>query len=218
MSNSSKEFTMEDWEKWNQCASYPYCGKEALSEGKTFLWSLIFIFGCGMIGLIVDLVTDGEKVVYWLYWGLGIGLIMMFVLVIYNRQHLVMKALKQFFRDEEGVFWSVALTGAASVVISNLPDRKMKEAIIQRGRLLSNEQREAKSSRSAYIYVKRAKNGIKDWNWFDGGPAKVRCFNGLKLVKEGSKRSQYTYFNKKGKVKKITITNEYEGLIQATSR
>lgn len=84
MSWTSKDFTIEDWEKWKLCQSYVYCGKEALGRGKT---------------------------IYWLILGLVIGMVTMFVAVWYERQYLVMKALKQYFRDENGVFWSITLTG-----------------------------------------------------------------------------------------------------------
>lgn len=78
------EMTLEDLDKMKECRCYPYCGKRALSLGKTILWSCILVFGCVIIGLIIDLITDGKYVVYWLYWGLGIGTIAMFVLVLYN--------------------------------------------------------------------------------------------------------------------------------------
>lgn len=224
MSYNSKDFTIEDWEKWKLCQSYVYCGKEALSKGKTILWSLVLVFGCGIVGFIIDYVTADEFQMYWLIAGLTIGMISMFVLVLYERQYLVMKALKQYFRDEEGVFWSITLTEAASIAVppsidgSILSYRWQMKALDRKANLLSVELSEAKSSRNAYMYVKRAKQGIKDWNWFDGGPAKVRCFNELTLVKEGRKKSKYTYLNKRGKVKKITIPNEYGGLMEATRK
>lgn len=224
MSWNSKDFTIEDWEKWKLCQSYVYCGKEALGEGKTLLWSLVSVFGCGIIGFILGYVTADEYKIYWPILGLVIGMVILFVTVLYNRQYLVMKALKQYFRDENGVFWSITLTGAASIAapapieetISSY--RRQMETLERKANLLSAELVAAKSSRNAYMYVKRAKQGIKDWNWFDGGPAKVRCFNGLTLVREGKRKSQYTYYNKRGKLKKITIPNEYDGLMEATRK
>lgn len=116
------------------------------------------------------------------------------------------------------------IDGAASIAAPPPIDettssyRQQIEALNRKANLLSAELSEAKSTRNAYMYVKRAKQGIKDWNWFDGGPAKVRCFNELTLVKEGRKKSKYTYLNKRGKVKKIIIPNEYDGLMEATRK
>lgn len=132
-----------------------------------------------------------------------------------------MKALKQFFRDENEVFWSVTLTQGASMtsgMTSNRVTALDAVVLIVKQKIVEEELVAVREVRVGYYYVKRAKQGIKDWNWFDGGPAKVRCFNGLTLVKEGQKKSKYTYFNKKGKVKKITIPNEYDGLVEATSK
>lgn len=191
--------TKEDLEILKDCKVYPYRGRESASAKEIKIFSvlllLLIIIGAGLI--FFDVLIGVVCIV--------ITTTIMFAYIIYEKQIVMMRELTQFFRDENGDMYKITFTYGAS----HSPISALMENDVSKESLVEEDLEYARLKEAGYYYVKRFRQGYKDWNAYDGGPAKVLYLPGLTLIKRGRTKSRYTYI-KNGRTKRISISNAYK--------
>lgn len=178
------KFSNDDWNIINRSTVYSYSGKKVKSHTIVFIVTMILI--TLIITLCVSLVVtgkmDNKKIAI-----LFLFLILFVVVYIVKRlQFDTMKVLTQYYVDENKDCYKIKFTKVSTKVIrikqyySLIPlvgeVKTFLEAMKQlkiKENYMEDAYKEAQNKALSYYYVKRFKQGIKDWNWFYGGEAKV---------------------------------------------
>lgn len=178
------KFSNDDWNIINRSTVYSYSGKKVKSHTIVFIVTMILI--TLIITLCVSLVVtgkmDNKKIAI-----LFLFLILLVVVYIVKRlQFDTMKVLTQYYVDENKDCYKIKFTKVSTKVIrikqyySLIPlvgeVKTFLEAMKQlkiKENYMEDAYKEAQNKALSYYYVKRFKQGIKDWNWFYGGEAKV---------------------------------------------
>lgn len=184
--------TKEEMLVIDSCKNYPYTGKKNM---KSFVMGIIaLIFVVILTVFIVVAAFNGMKMEYIMFAGAGLT-ILLFAYIIKKFQFDAMKALTQYFRDETGMYYKIQFTKVCAQVIkikreySLIPLVGEVQTLINaykglkiKDGYLENAYEDAQSKILAYYYVKRFKQGYKDWDVMNGGPAKVIPLGSLKYI------------------------------------
>ncbi len=176
------KFSNDDWNIINRSTVYSYSGKKVKSHTIVFIVTMILI--TLIITLCVSLVVTGKMD------NKKIAILFLFLLVVVyivkRLQFDTMKVLTQYYVDENKDCYKIKFTKVSTKVIrikqyySLIPlvgeVKTFLEAMKQlkiKENYMEDAYKEAQNKALSYYYVKRFKQGIKDWNWFYGGEAKV---------------------------------------------
>lgn len=178
------KFSNDDWNIINRSTVYSYSGKKVKSHTIVFIVTMILI--TLIITLCVSLAItdkmDNKKIAI-----LFLFLILLVVVYIVKRlQFDTIKVLTQYYVDENKDCYKIKFTKVSTKVIrikqyySLIPlvgeVKTFLEAMKQlkiKENYMEDAYKEAQNKALSYYYVKRFKQGIKDWNWFYSGEAKV---------------------------------------------
>lgn len=178
------KFSNDDWNIINRSTVYSYSGKKVKSHTIVFIVTMILI--TLIITLCVSLAItdkmDNKKIAI-----LFLFLILLVVVYIVKRlQFDTIKVLTQYYVDENKDCYKIKFTKVSTKVIrikqyySLIPlvgeVKTFLEAMKQlkiKENYMEDAYKEAPNKALSYYYVKRFKQGIKDWNWFYSGEAKV---------------------------------------------
>lgn len=178
------KFSNDDWNIINRSTVYSYSGKKVKSHTIVFIVTMILI--TLIITLCVSLAItdkmDNKKIAI-----LFLFLILLVVVYIEKRlQFDTIKVLTQYYVDENKDCYKIKFTKVSTKVIrikqyySLIPlvgeVKTFLEAMKQlkiKENYMEDAYKEAQNKALSYYYVKRFKQGIKDWNWFYSGEAKV---------------------------------------------
>lgn len=195
--------TYEDMMELSKCNSYRY-SKDVMNLGMVLLYSCVvgfmFLLAVGVIS-VTSLVEQPIAVLL-----LIIGLIEYLWINATGRHVGIKKRLTQYFRDGDGNYFSVQFLEGASSTFGD------------KWALVKQDLKKAQDKVWAYYYVKRFKQGEKDYNFMTGGPAKVTPYPNLSYKRcKGLKKSVYTY-EENGRKKKVVIPNFYDEFLQDLRR
>lgn len=178
------KFSNDDWNIINRSTVYSYSGKKVKSHTIVFIVTMILI--TLIITLCVSLAItdkmDNKKIAI-----LFLFLILLVVVYIVKRlQFDTIKVLTQYYVDEnkdcykikfakvstkviriKQYYSLIPLVGEVKTFLEAMKQLKIKENYME------DAYKEAPNKALSYYYVKCFKQGIKDWNWFYGGEAKV---------------------------------------------
>lgn len=178
------KFSNDDWNIINRSTVYSYSGKKVKSHTIVFIVTMILI--TLIITLCVSLAItdkmDNKKIAI-----LFLFLILLVVVYIVKRlQFDTIKVLTQYYVDENKDCYKIKFTKVSTKVIrikqyySLIPlvgeVKTFLEAMKQlkiKENYMEDAYKEAQNKALSYYYVKCFKQGIKDWNWFYSGEAKV---------------------------------------------
>lgn len=214
-------FTQEDIMNIQMCRSFTYAKTKSGRFRRGFFAAVIILTAIIIIISAAVLSDVNEMILFALFFG---GMILFFVCIVRICQTNAMKELTQYFRDETGIYYKVVFTQGASITVgyaisfdeSNSSfDTAFSRMAVKQNTVERNKQ-EAQTVSAAYYYVKRFRQGFEDWNWVNGGPAKIKKLQGLSLVRKGKFKSVYTY-SEGGRKKTIRIPNSYAGLSEQLS-
>lgn len=195
--------TYEDMVEITKCKSYKY-NRDVIQPGLVVLLSCVvgYVFFMAVVAIAaMDAAEQGFAIFL-----LIVGLIAYLWINISSRQVGTMQRLIQYFRDSDGTFYRVQFLKGASATMGD------KQALVKK------DLKKAQDKVWAYYYVKRFKQGIKDYNFMTGGEAKVTVYPKLTYKRSrGIKKSVYTY-EEEGRKKKVVIPNMYEGLLYDASK
>ena len=205
------EYNFNLVETLNQCKSFCYSGKKVITHTQIFVGFLIAcVIEAVLIG-VIRLVFNAEIMMSVLAGSLTFIAILVIGIPIKIFQIDAMKALTQYFVDENGDFYKVQFLAACSDSSRSSQINLMRndlqkafaayDAMKQKESDLGYSYEDAQSKVSAYNYVMRYKAGYKDWNAFDGGEAKVRYLG--KLIEKNGNKYTFMVGNKK-KVRRIS--------------
>lgn len=195
--------TYEDMVEITQCKSYKY-SREVIQPGLVVLFACAvgYVFFMAVVAIAAMDAAEQEFAIFLLV----AGLIAYLWINISSRQVGTMQRLIQYFRDSDGTYYSVQFLKGASATMGD------KRALVKK------DLKKAQDKVWAYYYVKRFKQGKKDYNFMTGGEAKVTAYPNLTYKRSmGIKKSVYTY-EEDGRKKKVVIPNMYDGLLYDVSK
>lgn len=165
--------------------------------------AFVFIIAWAVFFSLLPMWTDVNE--GWSFLLAMSGCIPLFAYIIYRQGFVLTKGLKSYFKDEDGIFYLIKITRAASTptyTIDEVPD-KLK--------LIEADRDVAQDKYYAFNCVQNFKKGNKAWNWFSGGEYRVKVLGSLKLDKAGRKKSTFIR-TVNGRSRKIKIDNGYTGI------
>ena len=205
--------TKEEMAIIDACKGYPYKGKKNM---KAFVMSIIvlIILICITVYMVIGAYNDlpFENMMF-----AGSGAILILFAYIYKKFQLdAMKILTQYFRDETGMYYKVQFTKVCAQVVKIHREYSLIPLVGEVKTLLNSFRAakekdgymeeayaDAQSKILAYYYVKRYKQGYKDWNAMNGGPAKVIPLGYLKHISGTKYQSMLNGKTKNIKVKEV---------------
>lgn len=178
--------TETDMNDLANCKVYSYQGKKVRSHTHVLIVSLLIIIPTAvMLGLLMSQEIIDQSVIAWCLIG---AFLLMVAYIVKTLQFDAMKALTQYFIDSEGYCYKIQFTkvstrivkvnrqysvvplvGEVKTLIDSVEKLKLKEEYMEEA------YSDAQNKALGFYYVRRFKQGIKDWNWFSGGEAKVIC-------------------------------------------
>lgn len=139
----------------------------------------------------------------------AIWFIVFIAVILKNFQFGAMDRLTVYFSDENGFIFKVTLTKGASVAGSlNYTDERGVES---KSAQVMLDMENTRNKAMIFSYVERYKRGIKDWNFWTGGEAKVKALPDLRLERSGKRKDDYSYIHGSDR-KNIRISGNYRGL------
>ncbi len=187
-------FSEQDIYEINNSSVYTFSSKKPKSHTAVLIVTCAVVFLALAVAIV--LLATGKLDVG------GASLVLLgsfFVMVIYIIKHLqfdATAALTQYFVDSqqncykiqftkvcakavrvERHFSLIPLVGEVKTFIDAMQKLKVKEGYMK------DAYTESQDKLLGYYYVKRFKQGIKDWNWYDGGEAKVKLLGNINSVK-----------------------------------
>ena len=191
--------TETDMNELAKCKAYFYKGKKAKSHIHIFIVSVFIMMPVALIlGFLMSQEIIDQGVLAWCFIGL---FLLMVAYIVKTLQFDTMKALTQYFVDSEGSCYKIQFTkvstrivkvehqysiiplvGEVKTIIDSIEKLKIK------GEYMEEAYNDAQNKALGFYYVRRFKQGIKDWNWFRGGEARVTY-----LGKEGDIRIPGSY-------------------------
>ncbi|MBE5805102.1 MAG: hypothetical protein E7316_11405 [Clostridiales bacterium] len=193
-----------------KCKSFPYLHDTHRRWVKPLAYTLTAVIA--VAGVMLGVMNRPE----WM----GLCVVAVFAVVlaiaISERQIGMMKKLTQYFKDENGEFYRVIFTQGASMVVVSHKARKSPSAARsalgsaeQKAQMVDRNLEEAQEKYPAFYYVQRFKQGIRDWDPFRGGMAKVTHLEKLTLIARGEKNNRYScQIDGKDTVLKIPVAHE----------
>lgn len=210
--DSNFNFNFNLMETLEQCKSYCYRGKKVITHSQIFMGFLLVCLIEAILVGVVCLVFGVDTMMSVLTITMIIITFLIIAIPIKVFQIDAMKALTQYFRDENGDFYKVQILGVCSDTsqVSNINRMRNDiqktyaayDAMKQKENDLGNSYQDAQSKVKAYHYMMRYKEGFKDWNAFDGGEAKVRYLG--KLVEVSKNKFTFLSDTNQKKVKRIS--------------
>lgn len=202
--------TKEEVAVIDNCKSYPYIGKK--NKSVIFVWGVSILIILGMVFGIIYITSTGKPFEYTMI-VMCICCVFMFGYIMKKFQFDAMKILTQYFRDENGMYYKIQFTkvcakrvrfhhcysliplvGEIKTLINAYHAAKVKDG------LLEEAYEDAQSKILAYYYVKRYKQGYKDWDVINGGAANVIPLGKISHIEKNKYES---VLNGKRKVIKI---------------
>ncbi|MBQ8177133.1 MAG: hypothetical protein IJ035_08895 [Oscillospiraceae bacterium] len=176
--------TETDMNELAKCKVYFYKGKKAKSHMHVFIVSVLIIIPTALIlGFLMSKEIIDQSVIAWCLIG---AFLLMVAYIVKTLQFDATKALTQYFVDSEGSCYkiqftkvstrivkvnrqysAVPLVGEVKTLIDSVEKLKTKEEYMEEA------YNDAQNKVLGFYYVRRFKQGIKDWDWFSGGEAKV---------------------------------------------
>jgi len=181
---------------------FPFAGKK-YNMLTTMLIAFVFMIAWAVFFALLPMWTDANE-------GLSVllaisGIIPLFAYIIYSQCFVLTKGLKCYIKDEDGIFYLVKITRAASTPVYSI------EEVPDKLDLVGQDIQVAQDKYYAFNCVQNFKKGNKAWNWFSGGEYRVKPLGSLKLEKGGRKKSTFIR-TVNGNSRKIKIDNGYMGL------
>ncbi len=184
ITEKNKELTETDMNELAKCKVYSYKGKKAKSPMHVFVVSLLIIMPAVFIlAFLMSQEIIGESVLAWCLIG---AFSLMVAYIVKTLQFDVMKALTQYFVDSEGSCYKIQFTKVSTRIVrvnrqySIIPLVGEVKTLIDsveklktKGEYMEEAYNDAQNKVLGFYYVRRFKQGIKDWNWYSGGEAKV---------------------------------------------
>ena len=184
--------TKEEMMVIDSCKSYSYKGKKNM---KTFAMGIVVLVVLTVMTLYIVIgAMNYVPFTNLMFAGAGIVLIL-FAYIIKKFQFDAMKILTQYFRDEPGMYYKIQFTKVCAQIVRFQAEYSLIplvgevktlinafKALKEKDGYLDAAYEDAQSKLLAYYYVKRYKEGYKDWNAINGGPAKVMPLGYLKHI------------------------------------
>lgn len=208
-------FTEEDEQNMLSCRSFWYHGE--VKPFEEIRWgAVLFITLVAVVGGTLAAFLEDRRIIFVC---LGIAIIGLPFFEMILKQSGIRDMCKQYFMDENGVFYEVVFSKAGTVVWNHpemLSGHGSLEIVQEIDEQMYEDADRAKHLREGYYYVKLYKQGRLKWNVVTGGEAKVTPLVELKLTEKGDRDSRYCYIQD-GKKKQIRIPNAYVGLPEAVN-
>ena len=218
--------TKEEQYSCQFCKNYVYQGKISApdTEKNANILTAILVVCITIMTIIFMLVLQWSK---WVIFAIELPVCIAIVaLVLWLQNKDRTKSQRQYFMDENHRMYMVQFMystfDSADVLLfaeNQLHSFKKrlettKEIQNETNRNITKSRISAQSLETAYYYVLRYRKGIKDWNMWSGGSAKVVLLDEFNLIQTGKKTSKYSY-KKNGRKKVVRISNDYVGLSKA---
>lgn len=187
---------------YNKSRYFPFAGKKS-NMLATMLIAFVFMIAWAVFFALLPMWTDISF--NWSFLLVMSGFIPLFAYIIYMQCFVLTKELKCYIKDEEGLFYLVKITRAASTPIYTVDEVPYKLDLV------GQDFEVAQDKYYAFNCVKNFNKGNKAWNWWSGGEYRVKPLGSLKLDKEGKKKSTFIS-TVNGHSRKITIDNGYKGI------
>lgn len=178
------QFTGDDWNEITASTVYSYAGKSVKSHKSVFVISMIFILL--IVAVSVYLTVTGEmdkgKIAILFF----VSFLLVVAYIVKKLQFDAMKALTQYYVDSNNDCYKIKFTkisakkvrverhysliplvGEVKTFLDAMEKLKVKEGYMEEA------YQDAQNKALGYYYVKRFKQGVKDWDWLNGGEAKV---------------------------------------------
>ena len=184
ITEKDNELTETEMNELAKCKVYSYKGKKAKSHMHAFIVSLLIIMPAVFILAFLML----QELIDWsvIPWCMIGAFLLMFAYIFKTLQFDTMKALTQYFVDSEGSCYKIVFTKISTRIVkvnrqySIVPLVGEVKTLIDsveklktKGEYMEEAYNDAQNKILGFYYVKRFKQGIKDWNWYSGGEAKV---------------------------------------------
>lgn len=209
----------EDLRAMQQCTAYFYRGKKishpTIRQDWIIAWIVVLLF---VALAIISAYLGYEEQMFFI--GYPILMTAFFVWIVKWLQIDTMREASLYFRDETGYFYHVRITAAASLNVGGVPlsfgdddDRweEFERIAVSKHEQLALDKQAAQSKAVAYECVKEYKNGIREWDFWNGGIYKVTPLGWLELRRKGLRKNYYLCYNGKRK-KHISIFRFYHVL------
>ena len=177
-------FTEVELQELSRCKVYSYQGKKVKTHTQVLLFSVLFIIPIAIgFGFIMSMELVDQGILSLCFLG---AFIIMVAYIVKVLQIDAMNALTQYFVDAVGDCYKIQFTkvstkvlkvkrqyslvplvGEVNTLIDAIEKLKCKEEY------MAEAYEDARDKALGYYYVSRFKQGIKDWNWYSGGEAKV---------------------------------------------
>ncbi len=186
ITEKDNELTETDMNELAKCKVYSYKGKKVKSPVHVFIVSLLIIMPAVFIlAFLMSQELIDSSVLAWCLIG---AFLLMVAYIVKTLQFDAMKALTQYFIDWEGSCYKIVFTKVSTRIVkvnrqySIVPLVGEVKTLIDsveklktKGEYMEEAYSDAQNKILGFYYVKRFKQGIKDWNWYSGGEAKVVC-------------------------------------------
>lgn len=198
-------------ESYNKSKFYKYDAKK-YNLLRTFIIGGAFIIGWSLLIFLLALWIDIDSNMFFLL--AMSGMIPLFAFIIYAQCFVLTKELKNYLKDEEGLFYLIKITRAASTpTVSNMDLLDKVNVIQDKYKVIQEDRDVAQDKYYAFNCVQNFKKGNRAWNWWSGGEYRVKLLGSLKLDKVGRKKSTFVS-TVNGRSRKIKIDNGYIGLAE----
>lgn len=199
--DSNENLFRED--AYNKSKYFPFAGKK-YNMLKMMAIAVMFMIAWILFFALLPMWTDINA--NWSFLLSMSGIIPLFAYIIYNQCVVLTKGLQCYIKDEDGSFYLVKITRAASTTIEAI------EEVPDKLELVGQDLQVAQDKYYAFNCVQNFKKGNKAWNWFSGGEYRVKRLGSLKLNKEGRKKSTFIS-TVNGHSRRIKIDNGYKGIV-----
>lgn len=178
------QFSNEDLNEIRSSTVYTYSGKKVKTHTRVVITATIFIL---LIVALLVVLTVTEKIdrsmMVMMFF---IAFLLMAAYIVKILQFDAMKALTQYYVDSDRNCYKIKYTKVSTKIVrfkryySLIPlvgeVKTLIDAIEKLGEkegYMEEAYQDAQSKALGYYYVTRFKRGLKDWNWLNGGEAKV---------------------------------------------
>lgn len=178
------QFSNDDWNEIKSSTVYMYEGKKVKTHTRAFITAAIFILFIAALLVILTVTEKMDKGMIAIMFFAAFLLMVAYIVKIL--QFDAMKALTQYYVDSDRNCYKVQFTkvstkkvrinrqysliplvGEVKTLLDAMEKLKEKEGYMEEA------YQDAQNKALGYYYVERFKQGFKDWDWLNGGEAKV---------------------------------------------